>query len=292
METSTIKFKQQRDFGEIFNATFAFIRQEIKPLGKAILYFVLPLLIIGSILAVYISIEQQKYINALAAVNPGDIANTFGLLSKTFKFTFLTMLVYAVVFTTLKCTIYGYIKVYNTKGAGQVSTDDVWVEIKKFFFPVLGTSIVVGLIVGVGMVFCLIPGIYLGVCLSMIYMALMFENIGFSESFTRSFYLIKQNWWITFGIILVAYIMVYLVGLLLSIPAILLGFKSLFTSIKSMQEGTMMNFSTTYFIVTSITSLIVYVLFAIPFIAVALQYFNLVEIKERPSLNDKIEQIG
>lgn len=291
METS-INFKQKRDFGDIFNATFAFIKQEFNPLGKAFLYYVLPLLIIASILAVFISIEQQKYINSMLGDNPSSLGNPFGMMGKTFRYSFLLIIVYVFIMTSLVCTVYGYIKVYNVKGSGQVTNDDVWNEIKKYFFPVLGYSIVTGIITMIGAVFCILPGIYLGVCLSMVLMILMFEGIGLGDSISRSFYLIKENWWATFGIILVAYILVYLVSIVLSIPAMLFGFKSLFTSFKNIQETGMMNFSTTYFIVSSITNLLMYVLIIIPLITIAFQYFNLLEIKERPSLNDKIDQIG
>jgi hypothetical protein len=37
MENESVKFNQQRDFGEIFNAAIGFIKQEFKPLGKAVL---------------------------------------------------------------------------------------------------------------------------------------------------------------------------------------------------------------------------------------------------------------
>jgi hypothetical protein len=84
--------------------------------------------------------------------------------------------------------------------------------------------------------------------------------------------------------------LIYLIILLLSIPAILLGFKSLFGALK--QEPQMLEFSTAFYIVNSITSLITYVLFSIPSIAMAFHYFSLVEMKERPSLQSKIDQIG
>lgn len=292
MENAPIKFNQERDFGEIFNASIAFIRQELKPLGKAVLIFVLPILLIAAILTVFIGIEQQKIISAMSVDNAAYMSNPFAILGSTLKYSLLTLLAYALGITSLRCTIYGYIKLYVTKGKDQFSLDDVWLEIKKFFFPVLGSSIVIGLIVGIGFVFCIIPGIYLGISLSLFYFAFMFENKGFSNAFGRSFDLTKQNWWLTLGLILVAYIIVYLITLLLSIPAIILGFKSAFTSFKNLQEGTPMNFTTGYYILSSITNLINYILFSVPFVVIAFQYFSLLESKEKPSLQDKIDQIG
>jgi hypothetical protein len=292
METQSIKFKQERDFGEIFNASFAFIRQELKPLGKAVLYFVLPVLIVAAILNMLVGFEQQKFLDDIRVSDPSKLSNPFAAMGNTFKYLIPMMLVYAIGLTSLRCTIYGYIKLYITKGKDQFSLNELWLEIKNYFFPILGTSILVGIIVGIGFIFCILPGIFLGVSLSIIYMALTFENKGFSDAFGRSFALTKQQWWVTFGLIVVVFIMIYLVSLLLAIPAMLMGFKSFFTSFKSMQTGGNMHISTSYYVLTSITSLIMYVLFSVPYIVLAFQYFNLVEIKEKPSLQEKIEQIG
>lgn len=48
-----IDFRQQRDFGEVLNATFAFLRLNVGKLGKALLYYVCPFLIIQGIARVY-----------------------------------------------------------------------------------------------------------------------------------------------------------------------------------------------------------------------------------------------
>lgn len=292
MEKAPVNFKQQRDFGEVFNATFTFIGQEFKPLGKAILYFVLPVLIVAAILSVFVSIEQQKFTNSMQAGNIDPTANPFAAIGPMYKYLFLTLLVYMVALSALRCTIYGYIKAYVEKGKDQFTLDDVWSEVKRFILPVLGTSLIVGILVGIGFMFCLVPGIWLGVSLSLIIVVMMFEGNGMGNAFSKSFSLTKVDWWSTLGILFISYIIVYLLTLLLSIPAVLMGLKSFFTTFKNLQATGEMNFSTTYYIINSLTSLISYILFSIPFIALAFQYFNLLEITEKPSLKDKIEQIG
>jgi len=292
MEKAPVNFKQQRDFGEVFNATFTFIGQEFKPLGKAILYYVLPVLIVAAILSVFVNIEQQKVTNSMRAGINDPTSNPLTLMGPFYKYTFLTLLVYMVALSALRCTIYGYIKAYVEKGKDQFTLDDVWSEVKRFILPVLGTSFVISILVGVGFVFCLVPGIWLGVSLSLIFVAMMFEGNGMGNAFSRSFNLTKVDWWSTLGIIFISYIIVYLLTILLSIPAVLMGLKSLFATFKDLQNTGEMNFSTSYYIINSITSLITYVLFSIPFIALAFQYYNLLEMTEKPSLKDKIEQIG
>jgi len=292
MEKAYINFKQKRDFGEVINATFAFIGQEFKPLGKAILFYVLPILIIASILSMFVNIEQQKFLRSLRTENLGYTANPFTILGNTYKYTALVFLVYLVAVSCLRCTIYGYIKVYIEKGKGQFTMEDVWTELKHFFLPVMGTSIVIGLLIFVGMIFCLVPGIWLGVSLSLIYILMIYEGKGMGDAFNRSFNLTKQAWWITLAIALVSYLIVYIISIVLSLPGLIVGVTSAFTSIKNSKNPADMNFSTSFYILNSITQLITYLLFSIPFIAISFQYFNLLEMKEKPSLQEKIEQIA
>jgi hypothetical protein len=292
MEKAPINFKQKRDFGEVINATFSFLGQEFKPLGKVILLYVLPVLIVAAILNVFVGIEQQKYLNSFKAVDTTLASNPFSMLGNVYKYTFLILLIYLVALSALRCTIYGYIKTYVEKGKDQFTTEDVWKEVRRFILPVLGTSIVVGLITGIGTLFCLLPGVYLGISLCLIYTIMIFEGKGMGDAFSRSFGLTKQDWWVTLGIVFISYIIVYVISLILSIPGMIMGVTSVFTSIRHFDQTSKLNFSTTYYIINSITSLLSYVLISIPFIAISFQYFSLVEQKERPSLQARIEQIG
>ena len=47
----TINLRKKREFGEVFNATILFLKQEYKLLGKAFLYYVLPVSIVIAILS-------------------------------------------------------------------------------------------------------------------------------------------------------------------------------------------------------------------------------------------------
>jgi hypothetical protein len=290
MEQNPINFKQVRDFGEIFNATFTFIRQEYKLLLKAVLYYAVPVLIVAAILGVLVSIKQQQFTNALRTSDLADISDPWSTLGGTYKYIFLSMLVYVLGMCALQCTVLGYIRLYVLKGKDNFTLEDVWSEVKTNIFPVLGISILMAILVVIGFVLCIIPGIYLGISLCLILIAFIYERNGFSDAFNRSFQLTRQNWWLTLGINLVFLIMVYMIMLLLSLPAILLGLKSFLGNFSN--TGTSIEFSTAFYIVNSITSVFTYILLTLPAIGLAFHYFSLVEMKERASLHDKIEQIG
>jgi hypothetical protein len=288
MENNQVNFKSIRDFGEIFNSAFAFIGEEFKPLGKAILLYAMPFLIVASIIGVVFGIQQQQLMNSFKLQNSTDLSESFSLVGQTYKYLFLIMLLYMVGMSVLQCTIMGYIKLYIEKGKGNFTTEEVWNEIKPRIFPVLGISLICFILIIIGFIFCVIPGIILAVSLSLILPAYFYEEKGFGNAFNRSFQLTGEKWWLTFGLLIVSYILVYVMMLLLSIPSILMGFKTLF-AIASHAE---VHISTGYYILNSITQLVTYMLFSIPLIILIFNYFSLVELKDRPSLQEKIDQIS
>ncbi len=284
METQ-VQFKQERDFGEIFNAIFAFIRQEHKKFGKMLLYHVLPFLLVMGILTV---ITQRANLKIISQSYYDQ--SPMGMLARMNIYTFLTVLWALLSHVIILSNTYSYITLYVTKGKDGFTLKEVWSMAQSKFLLVIGVSIVVGLIVAFGTLLCIIPGIYLGVYLSLIFAILFYENQGFSEAFSRCFDLVKHNFWNTLLVLLVVYVVVYLITIVLSLPAILMGIGSALTSIKA--NTSEINFSLGLLILDAFTTIISYLLFTVSYIAIAFQYFNLVEKKEKPSLEQKIENIN
>jgi hypothetical protein len=65
--------------------------------------------------------------------------------------------------------IFGYIKLYLEKGSGNFQLQDIFEMMKASFIKMLLTMMLVFVIVMVGLVLCVIPGIYPGVSLSIIF---------------------------------------------------------------------------------------------------------------------------
>ena len=290
MTNSSINFKQERDFGDHFNATFSFISQEFKRLGTAILYFVFPFFIVSAIAMTIYSVKAQEMSQALIQGDKSDPFAIFSLLGSMMGYVAVTMLISFIATSVLMCTVYGYIKLYIQKGPEGFTTNDVWLEVTKYFWKALIATIIVGIVVLVGIIFCVIPGIYLGVALFIIFPIMIFEEKSFGTSFSRSIKLINTNWWLTFGILIVTGIIIYVLAIFISIPSIILGFKSLFANMKANQIP-IMDFSVGFYIINSITSLISQLLMVIPLVMSAFIYFSYVEKVEKPSLMDKIGQI-
>ena len=151
METNKIELRRDREFGEIFNATFEFIKQEVKPFGKVLLITTLPFVVLSGIVMAY----YQSTIFGMGHMSAND---PFGFLRKIGGLVGLLMMAVTLSQTMLQTTTLAYLKLYM-QGKEDITVSDVWEEIKKIFFPVLGAMLLVGLCICVGFVFCIIPGI-------------------------------------------------------------------------------------------------------------------------------------
>ncbi|MFA9389975.1 MAG: hypothetical protein ACERKD_09215 [Prolixibacteraceae bacterium] len=292
MTNQSINFKRERDFGDLFNATFSFIGHEFKRLGTSVLYFVLPLLLLSAISSTIYSVKLQETMqNMVSSAGDPDPFAMFTAMASISSYVFFNIILSLLATTMMLCTVYCYIKMYIHKGSAGFTVNDVWREVMKNFGRLLIASVLIGLLVGVGFVFCILPGIYLGVALSIIFPILILEEINFSDAFSRSFKLMKSNWWMTFGVFIVAGIMIYILSILLAVPSMIMGFKSMFFNIKQAQNVGM-NFSIEFYVVTALTNLISQFFTIIPIVLTAFIYYSLVEKHEKPSLIEKIGQMN
>jgi len=291
MTNTKINFKQERDFGDLFNATFGFISQEFKRLGTAILYFVVPFLLLSAIAMTIYSVKAQEFTQAMVQGDKPDPFAIFSVMGSLLGYIGVAMAFSLIAITMLFSTVYSYIKLYVEKGAEGFTINDVWIQVTSNFWALLVASIVTALAVLVGTVFCVLPGIYLAVALSFVFCIMIFEEKKFTDAFKRSMKLINTNWWLTFGVFVIVMIIVYILAILLSIPSMIFGFKSLLSNIKDAQNQ-MLNLPTGFYIFNAITSLFTQVLMVIPIVISAFLYYSTVEKVEKPSLMDKIGQIS
>ncbi|MFA5326751.1 MAG: hypothetical protein WC384_03070 [Prolixibacteraceae bacterium] len=291
MKNKQINFKKERDFGDHFNATFNFITQEYKKLGMAILYFVVPPLLLSAISVTIYSLKAQELTQTLVKNTQPDPFAVFSVIGPLFGYILIAMIISLISSATLFSTVYGYIKLYISKGSDGFEITDVWEQVKKNFFRILPALVVVGIVVVVGLVLCIIPGIYLGVGLSIVFCIMIFEEKSFSVSFGRSLSLINKNFWPTLGSLFIVTIILYILMILVSLPSMLFGFKSILMNVKHGANAGM-NLPVSYYIVNSLTQLVTQVLTVIPIVLTAFIYFDVVEKVEKPSLLEKIDQIN
>ncbi len=288
MNPNYIEFKKQRELGEILTDTFAFIRKEFKP------FFSTFFKIVGPFLAVMI-VALVAYLYF--------IGNSFNFLVQTdngaasFATIFVVGLAYVLsavaVYTMSQSTVLHYIKSYNA-GKGQTDFDTIKQEVYASFWSFIGLGIIVGLSVGVGFLFCLIPGIYLYVPLVLSFSIMVFDKIGPSDAYTNSFSLVKDEWWITFATLLVIGIILYIAALAFSVPTVIYQWlkMGIFSGEMDAENVFEMTSDPIYILFNVISTVAQFLLNLISIIATALIYFNLNEKKNFTGTLERIENLG
>lgn len=286
MEQSDFSFRRNRDIGGVLNATFTFIRQEFKPFIKVIAYFSGPFILIGAIsLGLY-----QKSIFALPGGGGSSILGVFGVLSSVFNEEYFISIFFLVLGQVMLITsVYAYAKVYDEFGRNNFTFQDVWTVVKKNFLKIAGALFVIYLIVGIGLVLLIIPGIYLIIATLFILPAMIIHKYTFAEAFNRSFFLVKNNWWITFGIMLLISMIIYFARAIFTLPQMVI---SMFFVTNSIEGDNNLTLTILMIVFTAISTLGSYLLLAVPYVGSIVQYYSLIEQKESPELLKRIRKIN
>lgn len=287
MESQQIVLLKKRDFSQKLNATIEFIRQNFRNLFKSLLYIAGPITLVVGIAVVFI---QRSFF--LMTQGTGFEFNTTRTI-ETFQQTALVILVSFLAIMMVITVVNSYIKVYGRKESSYIEVNEVWQETKKHYLSVLLASIIVAFVTLAATFFFIIPGIYVGVALSLIFIIIIFEDKNPFDAFGRCFKLISGKWWSTFGLIIVVGILQYVIGLVFTTPLLIFQFLNMFNSLETMDVNNMNTGNQIIFItLNSISTIASYFLSAILYIALAFQYFNLVERKEATGLMSEIQNMG
>lgn len=95
---------------------------------------------------------------------------------------------------------------------------EVWQELRSRLPALIGLTVVVTLIVAVGLLLFVIPGIWLGVLFSLATPALVLERGRVGNSLSRSRDLVSGSWWRVFGVLLVALLVTFVIGVIIQLP--------------------------------------------------------------------------
>jgi len=190
----------------------------------------------------------------------------------------------------------------------------VWQRVRETFWMYLGTTLLFALLFVMFYVAMLIPLAifgaispvlvflgFLGLACALVYLlisaSLVFiiranERLGFFEALTRSFKLVRNKWWSTFGLIIILY---FIMGVISYIPLIPM-YAALFINTMHSVEANPFETSTSWELWTTVFFTAYYLLQmllnTLPQIGIAFQYYNLVELKEAKSLLSDIGTIG
>lgn len=282
----TIQFKQQRELGTILSDTFKFVRLNWKTMLPLILKIAGPALLL--LIAAYIYYAQSIF-GSLGFMQTFEDFGNFGTSTLiSISLLILSALVY---FSLLNGVILHYIKSY-IENSGRVAEEEVAAGVKRDFWKLIGTSFLVGIIAGFGMLFCLIPGIYFWVVLAPAYAVVVFERKEVTDAISQCFNLIKNEWWMTFATLIVVFLLYYFIAMIFQVPQMIYFFIKGMAIASEVSADPSSMFDWVYIAITSVGLVFQYLLYIIIVICVAFVYFNLHEKKYFTGTMETIDSIG
>lgn len=280
MAQQKVELRKVRDFSENMNDTFVFIKQNVKPL-------IISFLGIAGIFMLAAAIIQAIYQDEMGGIFEQILKGSSGstMPVELFNSTYFLVGLFAWVnIIAMRVALIAYVKVYDHNDGETPAMPEVWEEFKRYFFRVLMFSIPIILLIFIGFLFCLVPGFYFLVVLMPFEIVLMVEDKGFSDAFSRCYVIIKGNFWQSFGIYLIAYLIYsFSSGIIGGVIALVTGVISYFTT---------NDVSTTVALVTSILNIFSFVFYIIFFISVILNYYSLTEKYDGTGILKRLNTLG
>lgn len=307
-----INFRQARDFGETFNASIKFIRQNFKHFFLTIISIAGPFILIAAISGAF---YQSNSIGAISftKMRQDDFFAQYGISLIIF------LLASIVSSIALIGTTYAYMINYLEKGPNNFTTGDVGnLLLKKsgkiiiaFFAMILFMIIAVAIMAGIGALFAAVNSSVLVVLyilllvfgliivmppfmwqMSAINMIVMQEEKGPFEAFRKTFTVMRGNFWWTWVIMVCAVIAIAIAGLVFTLPQVIYQMFLMFSHLKPGAAGVEEGTSIPFIIVATVCTFFSTTIYAAMHVICGIHYFSLAEQKDGTGLMERIDEIG
>ena len=301
-----INFKVARDFGETFNISINFLRQNFLPFFICLLLLAGPFILIYSfVVAHYESVILDK--NALVKAGLLYNVNTYN-----WEY-FISILLQFISYLSMTCTTYSYMIVYSEKGKGNFTVADVVRKMNSnigkiiggfilFFLIVVifivaiffiigiisGTSpIIAGLLAFASLIGSLLVAPNIVWQLNTLFLVIIADDEIPMSAYGRTRIVMKDNYWWTWLIVVCSTLIVSVLSLLFAIPSYVYTLFQNYSTSDDASETSILyifTFATCTFLAT-----LVYSLF---YIISSFHYFSLAEKKDGKGLLERINEIG
>ena len=281
MDNQKMELRQLRDFSQNLNDTFQFIKQELKPLLGSFMAICGVFIILSGVVG---GLYQQDSMKDIMKVFTGATIKRKGIGDVFNGMYFLYIFIQFFGYILMHVVLAVYFKLYEAKGKVSPTIEEVWNKTMQYIIPLFFFSFVYIIITAVSVLFCIVPFFYFAVVFAPFVLIYVIEDCTFAVGFKRCFTLIKDNYWMSFAIYFVAYI-IYVFGasIIGAIVSVIAGLASYFTT---------KDVSATVAIVSGILQVFTHVFYIIFFVSVALNYFNLTEQLDGCGLLKRIDNFG
>ncbi len=285
MSDQKIELYKIRDFGQKINATIVYIRRYIKHLIVPVLLLILP----AALLAGFFIKDYMATAMSFGAMDDPEVFNSW--FSEVLV-SYLGMMLVSLIAGALFFMIIYEFMTYVSKEDTIPTVGKLYSEPLGRLPGLMGLFLIIGIISTMGFFFFIIPGFYLAIVLSLATPIYLFEKASIGASISKSFKIIKGKWWSTFGILMITTIIAGAVSYIFILPSYALMFWEAFTSAAQNPEDPEAIAQAfggwTFALGVTLAMIGTYICYIIPIIALAFQYFNLVERHEGRGLKQEI----
>lgn len=278
-----INFREIKDLGGVLQDASKFIRQNFMQMMKpAFAVAIIPAVLGGILLA-----GGMKSMFMLSVESPGDPTAVFANMAGMVPGYILLFVAHLASYTIF----IAYVKAY-VSGVENITFSDLMSVLKSKGVLLFFGSIVLLIAIYVGLILCVIPGVYLAIVLAHFYPVVIIEEVGFATGWKRCFHLIRDNWWPTFGLYFVTYLISMGLFVVFYIPTYL---TMMFQMVESSQEGdptaafetmgTMMSMLMPFYFLLSLVMSVLYAVVS------SMKYYSLVESRDGSAEKELIDSI-
>lgn len=210
------------DFGEVLTQSFKDYSKNFKLILKTFsILYALPYFLYSLAVAVFSYLAIQKIPSLSAGAGSAEIAGALPFLIIGGILVLVLGLCY-MVFLFLTNTTLFYFVLFNTKG--DMTFKQAFKGGRKYFWRMLGLTIVLMLAVIGLCLLLIIPGIIFSVFWLFSMYILVSEDTGIIEAMKRSKLFVKGRWWTVFGYLLLFGLLTGVAGTVLLVPGMIIGF--------------------------------------------------------------------
>ena len=275
-----INFREERDFGQKLNATFHFIRSNFKALFRTVLLYVTPVALVSGILSGLYQARLLKKIGNNGYESYAELS-FFEQVNSLNYYAYLFFMLVSVLMLML--TVHSFMVVYQDE-EGEVEPAAVWQHVKENLVKVIYSGVALAVITLLGLVL-LGFGVYLSIVFSLFVIIMVREELDFIPTVERCFYLIKGNWWATFGFLFMVGLIQSVIGWLPALPAMLIPTLRMF-EVPGAESDVLLVF------LNALAGVLTVFVYAISAVAIGFQYYNLVEKQDGIGYMEQADRIG
>lgn len=306
--TEKISFRQSRDFGETFNISIKYLKQNYKSLFSSLLMISGPFVLLSAIAGAFYQSTAVNSFNVFASPT-ARLAQQFGL-------TYVLFILAAVVANlSIIATVFAHMIEYHEKGPEGITVNGVAKVVVKnigavvavffvmFLLIMLVLVVIVGIMIGIG---AAVPalGILFGLALivgmlilfppflwmlSAMYLVKMQEERGVMESYSRTKEVMRGNFWWTWLIVVCSSIAIGLIGFVFTLPQVIYQTMLMIGHMKGDGDT---ETSIPFLVVATVCTFCSTLLYSALYVINGFHYYSLAEQQDGTGLMDRINEIG